>query len=78
MITFEVNIICDACREQYVSGEPSSDIQDAIESAKKQAERHYWKLLNGKWKCSECLDDEQKHQNNHIHPTIATCLPKIP
>lgn len=59
MITFEVNIICDGCGEQCVTGTATDSICTAIDSAREEAKAEKWAEGNSKWFCPECCKESK-------------------
>ena len=54
MITFEVNIICDKCGNECVTGDPCESVVAGAMSAALEANDNGWKDKGGKWLCSVC------------------------
>jgi hypothetical protein len=62
VITYEVNIICDKCGNECVTGEPLQAISAALMSAALEASDNGWKDKGEKWLCSVCVMNEEGPQ----------------
>ncbi len=58
MYSFEANIICDACKDQVVTGEPGT-VAHAVKTAKQEAARAGWTRNGLRWRCQLCHERNQ-------------------